>query len=244
MTTTTSTTSSTRRTKRTSSRNCESSSTRFGPRTLVSETRPHFGRHLRRLRRDLDAESTRHRHVDHHHDDVDHDDDRSAPTTTTTSTLASATCSASDFSGVFNEGEGAAGTIYASVTLTKTTPGSCSVKGWPLLTLQDKLGGLVAVTPIDVPKAGNGFQFLTGTASDLTSAANHAPSALSLTQNQSVTFALAYSDVTVGTQACGSGVSMSVQFATDGSTVGLTPPSPIQPCDNGQIWLSPFYAAS
>ncbi len=165
-------------------------------------------------------------------------------TTTTTSTLASSTCSGSAFSGTYNEGQGAAGTIYASVTLTKTTPGSCTVDGWPLVTLQNKLGGLVAVTPIDVPKAGNGFQFLTGTASDLTSAANHAPSALSLTQNQSVTFALAYSDVTVGTQACGSGVSMSVQFATDGSTVGLTPPSPIQPCDNGQIWLSPFYAAS
>jgi len=165
-------------------------------------------------------------------------------TTTTTSTLASSTCSGSSFSGAYNEGQGAAGTIYASVTLTKTAPGSCTVDGWPLVTLQDKLGGLVTVTPIDVPSATNGFQFLPGTASDLTSAANRAPSSLSLTQNQSVTFALAYSDVAVGTKACGNGVSMSVQFATDGSTVSLTPSSPIQPCDNGQIWLSPFYAAS
>jgi hypothetical protein len=164
-------------------------------------------------------------------------------TTTTTSTLASASCTGTSFSGSFNEGQGAAGTIYASVTLTKTTPGTCTVDGWPLVTLQNKLGGLVTVTPIDVPKAGNGFQFLTGTARDLTSAANQPPSALSLTQNQSVTFALAYSDVAVGTQACGNGVSMSVQFAADGATVGLTPPSPIQPC-GGQIWLSPFYATS
>ncbi|HTT58481.1 MAG TPA: DUF4232 domain-containing protein [Acidimicrobiales bacterium] len=167
-----------------------------------------------------------------------------ASTTTTTTTLASSTCSGSSFSGTYNEGQGAAGTIYASVTLTKTTPGSCTVDGWPLVTLQDKLGGVVTLTPIDVPQAGNDFQFLTGTASDLTSAANRAPSSLTLTQSQSVTFALAYSDVPVGTQACGNGVSMSVQFAVDGATVGLTPPSPIQPCDTGQIWLSPFYATS
>jgi uncharacterized protein DUF4232 len=164
-------------------------------------------------------------------------------TTTTTSTLASSTCSGSSFSGAYNEGQGAAGTVYASVTLTKTTPGTCTVDGWPIITLQDKLGGLLTVTPIDVPKAGNGFQFLTGTASDLTSAANRAPSLVTLAQNQSVTFALAYSDVAVGTAACGNGVTMSVQFAANGATVGLTPPSPIQPCDNGQIWLSPFYAA-
>jgi hypothetical protein len=165
-------------------------------------------------------------------------------TTTTTSTLASSTCSPGAFSAVYNEGQGAAGTIYASVTLTKTTAGSCTLDGWPIVTLQDKLGAVVTITPIDVPKAANGFQFLTGTASDLTSAANHAPSSVSLTQNQSTTFALAYSDVAVGTQACGNGVSMSVQFAANGATVGLTPPSPIQPCDNGQIWLSPFYSAS
>ncbi|MGC2168714.1 MAG: DUF4232 domain-containing protein [Acidimicrobiales bacterium] len=165
-------------------------------------------------------------------------------TTTTTSTLVSSTCAGSSFSGTYNEGQGAAGTIYASVTLTKTTPGTCTVDGWPLVTLQDKLGGLLSVEPIDVPKAGNDFQFLTGTASDLTSAANRAPSSVTLNQNQSVTFALAYSDVAVGTEACENGVTMSVQFAADGATVGLTPPSPIQPCDNGQIWLSPFYAAS
>ena len=213
---------------------------------MAREARAHqVGGHLRRLRSDLHPESSRHRHINHHHDDVDHDDDRSAlDDHDDIDARELDVFGPSAFSGTYNEGQGAAGTVYASVTLTKTTPGSCTVDGWPLVTLQNKLGGLVAVTPIDVPKAGNGFQFLTGTASDLTSAANHAPSALSLTQSQSVTFALAYSDVTVGTQACGNGVSMSVQFATDGSTVGLTPPSPIQPCDNGQIWLSPFYAAS
>ena len=45
----------------------------------------------------------------------------------------------------YNEGEGAAGTIYASVTLTKTTAGTCTLKGWPILTLSDRLGRRVEV---------------------------------------------------------------------------------------------------
>jgi hypothetical protein len=57
----------------------------------------------------------------------------STPTTTllpsTTSTVPTAkpvvaSCKGSDFSGVYNQGQGAAGTIFASVTLTKITPGA------------------------------------------------------------------------------------------------------------------------
>ncbi len=88
------------------------------------------------------------------------------PTTTTTepatsTTTASDVCLASEFSGAYNEGEGAAGTIYASVTVTKTTAGSCTLEGWPILTLQNRLGGVLPVTAVDVPTASSGFQFLT-----------------------------------------------------------------------------------
>jgi hypothetical protein len=75
------------------------------------------------------------------------------PPSGTTTTLASTACGGSDFTGVYNEGEGAAGTIEASVTLTKTTAGSCDLQGWPILTLQDKLGAVLTTAPVDVPSA-------------------------------------------------------------------------------------------
>lgn len=168
----------------------------------------------------------------------------SSTTSTTTTSAAATSCDPQDFSGSFNQGQGAAGTVYASVTLTKTTTGTCTLKGWPLVTLQDRLGAVLTTTPQDVPNASSGFQFLVGTATDLTAQANEPPSPLTLHENQSATFALAYSDVAEGTQACASGVSMSVQFSAGGATVSVSPSSPIQPCNNGEIWLSPFYAAS
>jgi hypothetical protein len=169
-----------------------------------------------------------------------------ASTTTSTSTtgVEATSCQPQDFNAVFNEGQGAAGTVYASVTLTKSSSGSCTLHGWPVVTLQDRLGAVLSIAPVDVPGASSDFAFLTGTAADLTAQANRAPTSVSLGQNQSATFALAYSDVAEGNQTCPSGVSMSVQFAAGGATVAVSPPSPIQPCDNGQLWLSPFYAAS
>jgi hypothetical protein len=160
---------------------------------------------------------------------------KAAGTTTTTTTTVGTSCQASDFSGVYNEGEGAAGTIYASVTLTKSTAGSCTLKGWPVLTLLDRLGGLLKSTPVDVPSsASSGFQFLTAPA-------NAAPKTLTLNQGGTANFALAYSDVQVGTTACESAVTISVQFATGGASIAVTPQYAVQPCNNGQIWLSPFY---
>lgn len=155
-------------------------------------------------------------------------------TSTTSTTLAGNTCSASDFSGAFDQGQGAAGTINASITLTKTTTGTCTLKGWPTLTLQDRLGGLITTNVVDVPSSGNSFQFPS-------TKANAAPTTLTLAQNGTTNFSLAYSDVQTGTTACASAVTVSVQFVAQGPTVTVTPPSPVQPCNNGQIWVSPFY---
>ncbi len=154
---------------------------------------------------------------------------------TTSTTLASAACNASDFSGAYNEGEGAAGTIYASVTLTKTTAGTCTLKGWPILTLQDRLGAILKSTGVDEPSSAGGFQFSTPPQ------ANVAPKTLTLSINGTTTFSLAYSDVQSGTTACGSAVTISVQFVAGGAAIPVTPTYAVQPCNNGQIWLSPFY---
>jgi hypothetical protein len=156
-------------------------------------------------------------------------------TSTTATTLASAECLASDFSGVYNEGEGAAGTIYASVTLTKTTAGTCTLKGWPIITLSDRLGAVLKSSGVDVPSASSGFQFLTPTQ------ANDEPTTQTLSMNATTTFSLAYSDVQSGSTACESAVTVSVQFVTGGAVVTVTPTYAVQPCDGGQLWLSPFY---
>jgi hypothetical protein len=158
-----------------------------------------------------------------------------APATTTTTTVASAaTCSASDFSGVFNQGEGAAGTIYASVTLTKDSGATCSLKGWPILTLQDKTGAVLPIALVDESGSDSAIQFPAAKA-------NAAPSSLSLANGSSTNFSLAYSDVPTAKTVCDNAVTISVQFATDGATVPVTPAYAVQPCDNGKVWVSPFY---
>jgi len=215
--------------------------TRCAPRTLARESSPQVVSHLRRICCDLHLESPRHsldHHHDHHHHDnggaLDHDDDLDHPT-------RERRVRGQNFSGLYNTGEGAAGTVYATVTLTNTGTTSCTLHGWPILTLQDKLGAVLTSALVDVPSAGNSFQFLAGSATGLTSKANDAPTTLTLAKNATATFALAYSDVPVGTAACENAISVFVQFAKNGTPVSLTPSEPVQPCSNGEIWLSPFY---
>ena len=153
---------------------------------------------------------------------------------TTTAVGAAPTCQGSAFSGVFNEGEGAAGTIYASVTLTKATPGACSIKGWPILTLQDKTGAVLPLNLVDQTGSNNAIEF-TGPK------ANDPPVALTLTNGSITNFSLAYSSVQTANTVCDNAVTISVQFATGGSSLPVTPSYPVQPCDNGKIWVSPFY---
>jgi hypothetical protein len=155
-------------------------------------------------------------------------------TTTTTAVSVGSTCAGSDFSAVYNEGEGAAGTIDASVTLTKVTAGSCTLKGWPLLTLQDTTGALITSTTVDVTPSNAPIQFPAAQA-------NEAPTLLTLDKSSTVTFSLAYSDVPVGSATCPSARTLSVQVASGGSTAIVTPSYPLQPCNKGTIWVSPYY---
>ncbi len=156
-------------------------------------------------------------------------------TPTTTSTVSSAAlCQGSDFSGVYNEGQGAGGTVYASVTLTKATPGTCSVQGWPVLTLQDKTGAILPIALSDTPSSNSAVQFPT-------TKANHRPTLLALQQGSATNFSLAYSDVPTNNTVCDNALTVNVQFSKGGSAAPLTPPSPVQPCDNGKVWISPFY---
>ena len=155
------------------------------------------------------------------------------PTTSTSGPLAT-NCAPKDFRGVFNQGQGAAGTIFASVTITKTTVGSCSMKGWPLITLQDKLGAVLPTRAIDVPTNKDGFSFPT-------SAADAMPQTLRLSQGSIANFSIAYSDVPTGSTGCPKAVTISVQFLPQSAAVTVTSLYPLMVCNSGSIWVSPFY---
>jgi len=156
-----------------------------------------------------------------------------AATTTSSATVAT-TCLGSAFSGLFNEGEGAAGTIYASVTLTKHTAGTCVIKGWPILTLQDKSGAVLPLNLVEEPGSDNAIQFSVAKA-------NGPPAVLTMSNGSVTNFSLAYSSVATANTVCDNAVTISVQFAHGGASVPVTPAYPVQPCDSGKIWISPFY---
>lgn len=158
----------------------------------------------------------------------------STTTTTTPGSSLATTCAANDFRGVFNEGQGAAGTIYASATLIKTTPGSCTMKGWPLVTFQDRLGAVLHASVVNVPTNKDGFSFPT-------SAADAMPASLQLSHGSTVDFSLAYSDVPTGTASCPNATTISVQFRANSAAVTITPNYPLQLCNSGSVWVSPFY---
>lgn len=154
----------------------------------------------------------------------------STSTTSTTLKPAGTTCVASEFNGVFNQGEGAAGTVFASILLTKTTTGACTVDGYPLLTLQDKKGAILKsrildTSPVDFP----------------TAQANDPAQLLTLRDGSTMSFSLGYSDVAVGTETCASATTLNVQFTAGGPVITVNPAYPVEPCNSGTVWVSPFY---
>jgi hypothetical protein len=152
----------------------------------------------------------------------------------TTTTSRDTTCTGADFTGAFNQGQGAAGTIFASVTLTKTSSGSCTVKGYPILTLQDNKGAVLALDQVNVDSNGAPVQFQDAKA-------NRPAEKLTLLKGSTAKFSLAYSQVPTGNATCESVVAMSVQFSASGTSVPVIPAYPLQPCNGGRLWISPFY---
>ena len=155
----------------------------------------------------------------------------SALTTTTISVPAGPACNGSDFHAVFNQGQGAAGTISSSITLTKSTAGNCTLNGWPLLILQDKTGSILKSTLVDV-----------STNSPIQYPDTRANEDVNLTQNSKSTFSFAYSDVPAGSQkSCPVAYVIGVQIQKGGSVASVNSTYGIGPCNNGQLWVSPFY---
>ena len=163
-------------------------------------------------------------------------------TPTTTTTIAGITgtdCVASGFHGTYVQGQGSLGTVYDSVTLTKTSSGACTLQGWPLVTLADRHGAVVATTNVNVSGSTQSAPITFPTPS-----ANAVPALLHLTSGSTVAFALAYSDVPIGNETCPSAYALRVQLAAGGGVIPVTAQYPLQPCGQFTLWLSPFYSTA
>ena len=157
------------------------------------------------------------------------------PASTSTTIASGSTCSGTDFRATFGYSEGAAGTVYSSVTLTKITAGSCTLDGWPLLTLQDAHGAVIASRTVDLPTANSPVTFPDA-------AANAAPTSLTVSTGTKTTFDLAYSDVPTGSETtCPSVASVAIAVGTGQGVAVATPSYPLQPCGGGLVWVSPFF---
>jgi hypothetical protein len=155
----------------------------------------------------------------------------SSPATTTPTTGATA-AACSHITAAAGQGQGAAGTITGVITVTNTSPSSCTVNGYPTMALYSGSGAPLTVTMVN------------GLSVSVSPPANAGPSAVTIGASSTAQFAYQFSDVPVGAEtSCPSSESVSVTMpgASSGSpSFALA----IAPCNNGTIRVSPVYATS
>jgi hypothetical protein len=154
------------------------------------------------------------------------------PTTTTSTTLAVAACQGSQFTGAMAPSQGAAGTIYTGVTLNYRGASPCQMIGWPTVRLYDASSNLMASRTVRSSTFFSGQPGVPG-----------APSLLRVTTGTTVHFALAYSDIPVGTEACSTVDHLAVNLPLsygNGNAI-IVSSAEIAPCGHGTIYVSPLY---
>jgi hypothetical protein len=161
-----------------------------------------------------------------------------ASTTTTTATAATTTSTSAAATGCNHitaspgQGQGAAGTITGTVTVTNAGTAACTINGYPTMALFSGSGAPLTVTMVN------------GLSVSISSAANGPPTSFSLAPSSTAQFAYQFSDVPTGSQtSCATSQSASVTMP------GATTSSPpfqlaIGPCGNGTIKVSPVYSGS
>ena len=159
----------------------------------------------------------------------------STTTTTTTVPISNipAACAAKDFTGTWANGEGAAGTIYASVTFQYNGTTTCSIDGTPQIVLYDENGEALPTNVVPATSTSANFS---------APAANEPARTLTIKPGDTTNMAFWYSDVPSGTEtSCPSATSMKVGLPAGPVSIIVTPPYALQPCDGGQLTVSPFY---
>lgn len=152
-----------------------------------------------------------------------------SPPSTTTTVASLTTCRGSQFTGANIGSQGAAGTGYDVMSLTKVSGNSCVIDGYPIVTLFNSKGALTGFT-------------LSNSTNFLSAPANAAPAAHTVLTGQKIEVQLRYADIAAGTQACASVSRANVQFVAGDTPVSITFAYPISPCQSA-IGVSGFYPA-
>jgi hypothetical protein len=153
----------------------------------------------------------------------------SHPTTTSTG-AASTACT--HITAAAGQGQGAAGTITGTITVTNAGTSPCTVDGYPAMALFSGSGAPLTVTLVN------------GLSVSISTPANAPPSSFSVAPSSTAQFAYQFSDVPVGSEtSCPTSEAASVTMP------GATTASPafqlaIDPCGNGTIRVSPVYAGT
>jgi hypothetical protein len=151
--------------------------------------------------------------------------------TSTTEAMVAKTCLPNQLHIVPQRGNGAAGTIYETVTLTNTSSTTCTLHGYPGLQLLSAQGSSL---PTNVVRGGTQFP---------AAAANQSPSLVTLAPQQVATFSLSYEDVPVGTEtSCPTSAKVEITPPNDVGHAVVT--LAISPCSGGMVHVSPVYAGS
>jgi hypothetical protein len=154
----------------------------------------------------------------------------SAPSTTSTTGAASAACN--HISAVSGQGQGAAGTITGTVTVTNTGSTPCTVNGYPKLALFSGSGAPLTVTLVN------------GLTVTISPQAAGPPTAVNLAPSGTAQFAYQFSDVPVGSEtSCPSSESGSVTMP-EATAASANFALAIDPCNNGTVHVSPVYPGS
>jgi hypothetical protein len=161
----------------------------------------------------------------------------SSPSTTSTSSPASSSTSTTAGSSACNhitaapgQGQGAAGTITGSITVTNTGPTPCTANGYPTVGLFSGSGAPLTVTMV------NG---LTVTVSP---PANAPPALVTIAPSSTAQFTYQFSDVPVGSETSCPASEMARVTMPGGSAQSPSFALAISPCGNGTIKVSPVYA--
>lgn len=152
--------------------------------------------------------------------------------TSTTGASGVATCLASQLQIAPLQGNGAAGTIYQTVSLTNTSSATCTLDGYPGMQLLDAQGSSI---PTNVVRGGS--------PSFPTAAANQPPATVTLAPQQAAVFSLDYEDVPVGDEtSCPT--STKAQITPPNDTASAVVTLQITACGGGTVHVSPVYASS
>ncbi len=149
------------------------------------------------------------------------------PASTSTTVASLTTCRGSEFTGSNVGSQGATGTGYDTINLTKVSGNSCVVDGYPLVTLLDSHGALSGFT-------------MTPSTNFLSVPANAAPLAYTVQTGQRISLQLRYATIAAGTQACASVSQVNVQFVAGDTPVTVKFAYPISPCASA-VGVSGFY---